>query len=196
MIAIPTAIDGQNSIFIMDPGLIIPTILKFDLGSGTYIQQYSNRGCSIEYNGGNNIFPYSLILHSLDSEGVSIRRFTVPFNPLLVIKNPDTIVTKDIMRGFLGCSYIKHDQEGKKVAMLDLSLKRRIVRVRMPGISEVTIEFDTLKMNPSAELVELLQAAIDTIGKGGLEIEDILQVIKHEELIKQRLFAPSVRENI
>lgn len=123
---------SSESLFIMDPGAIIPSPLPLRLndhtsttvGDRTYVTYpaasklgiYTHKLVVLKYAENKNV--------TLDGKVYSNRKyhFGYSFNPLKQILNPFQVVSLDIYRGYRNVRLAKQDENGKKHAYLVLDL--------------------------------------------------------------------------
>lgn len=131
LLVIPGILDGRKTFTVFDPWLILPRRMTFGIGEESQRMIYSNKSCRVISDNSDTTFPYRIMLGMEDGQGSYAEVHGIKFNPYLEVLNPDTSITIDVMRGAVGASYIKHDEEGNRVALVDFNFMKQRVRVKI-----------------------------------------------------------------
>lgn len=218
---VPGVDNGEKTLSLLDPGLMIPEPLTFVLGGDSNIVTNGTKQYQVVE--GPNIpgYQYRLEIRKaakdketgkllLDKRGNIIYKSSdkIPFDPFNELLNPDECISKDTMRATSGAKITRQTPDGNNLGYLSLNIPeqsvtmqvgdRRFVPNSEGGIYRETFSFeDFKKIENDPKTAEGFTLFCSYMGfDPDVLYEKVSRFVKYSSRYVREIYAPSVREDL
>ncbi len=207
---IPFVQDGKKMFTLVDAGLLVSKLIIFEDQQDSEMIYFRNKRCQVQYDPGNNNFPYKFIIEQqvtnkktgeveTDENGNPVYKITdiAYFDPYHEILNP-YVAVKDSMRTLPGYRLTAQDEQGQNTALVALDLVRKQIKVRYTledgTQQQEKLRFEDLYRLYETEMADILAKVSDQLGVSKEYILKNLQnIVSNYEIYIDQFLPPSVR---
>lgn len=218
-VIVPSIEMGRKFFTLVDPGLLISKTITFEDGQNSNIVQVGNVSYQVIFNGNSSgasslegsevsstesMFPYSLVKTKPKRGDAGFDTEVMPFNPYLMVRNPDEAISKDSIRcKGQGKITVQDSEGGVRVALVVTILNKTIrlliydkevIKKTAQGSQEISFQ-DFVNIKEDEIMWNIFEIFARALRKDPEELyRQIILVIRNTDRYIDELLPQNIRE--